>query len=110
MKAISVIAIAAAIALAAGAAPAQDRMPSMVTPDQPPNAALKSPDRMAAATLAKGHNSFTRSQAQRRMEQAGYDHVADLVLDSDGVWRANATRAGHPIKVGLDYKGNVAGL
>ncbi len=109
MKAI--FAIAAAIALGAAAnGMAQDQMPSMVSPHQPPNPALKSPDRVTAFSLAKGHNSFTKSQALERIEKAGYDHVADLILDGDGIWRANAARAGHPIKVGLDYKGNVAGL
>src|ERR1700722_4692614 len=107
MKGIPTVGIAAAIPLgAAGGGMAQDLMPSMATPNQPPNPALKSPDRVAAVTLAKGHNSFTRSQALRRIEKAGYDHVADLILDGDGIWRANAARAGHPIKVGLDYKGN----
>jgi hypothetical protein len=104
-------AIAAAIALlAAGAGMAQDQMPSMVSPHQPPNPAIKSPDQVTAVSLAKGHNSFTKSQALDRIEKAGYDHVADLILDSDGIWRANAVRAGHPIKVGLDYKGDVVGL
>jgi hypothetical protein len=111
MKSISMIVIALAIALGAAAnGMAQDQMPSMVSPNQPPNAALKSPEHVAADSLAKGHNSFTRSQALHRIEKAGYDHVADLILDRDGIWRANAARAGHPIKVGLDYKGNVAGL
>jgi hypothetical protein len=111
MKGIFKIFIVAAITLGAAAnGLAQDLMPSMATPNQPPNAALKSPDRVAAVTLAKGHNSFTRSQALHRIEKAGYDHVADLILDGDGIWRANAARAGHPIKVGLDYKGDVAGM
>ncbi len=106
-----IFAIAAVIAFGAAAhGMAQDQMPSMVSPHQPPNAALKSPDHAAAAALAKGHNSFTKSQALDRIEKAGYDHVADLILDSDGIWRANAVRAGHPIKVGLDYKGDVVGL
>jgi len=99
--------VAIAVAIAAGAVTsgmAQGQMPSMVSPNQPGNPALKSPDRMVAVSLAKGRNSFTS------IEQAGYRHVADLILDADGVWRANATREGHPIKVGLDYKGNVAGL
>jgi hypothetical protein len=110
-RTISAAAFAAALSIGAvGNGMAQDQMPSMVTPHQPANPALKSPDRVAAATLAKGHNSFTKSQALHRIEQAGYDHVADLILDGDGVWRANAARAGHPIKVGLDYKGDVAGL
>jgi hypothetical protein len=109
MKRISAMVFAVSV-VAVGNAMAQDQMPSMASPNQPPNAAVKSPDQVASATLAKGHNSFTKSQALHRIEQAGFAHVADLVLDSDGIWRANATKAGHPIKVGLDYKGDVAGL
>ncbi len=106
-----IFAIAAVVSFGAAAnGMAQDQMPSMVSPHQPPNPALKSPDRVSAGALASGHNSFTKSQALERIEKAGYDHVADLILDSDGIWRANAVRAGHPIKVGLDYKGDVAGL
>ena len=54
-----------------------------------------------------GENSFTEAQAKAWLEAAGYTHVADLVLSSDGVWRASARLKGIPALVRLDYRGNV---
>jgi len=54
-----------------------------------------------------GENSFTRGQAKAWLEDAGYTHVAGLVLGSDGVWRASARLKGVPALVRLDYQGNV---
>jgi protein CpxP len=98
-------ALAVTLAIAGGSA-AQMAAPS-ATPDAPPNSAMKSPDDMSTTTLAKGHNSFTKSEALHRIQKAGYGSVTALALDSDGIWQADATRAGQPVKVGLDYKGNV---
>lgn len=73
-----------------------------------PNPAMKSPDHMTKAPLAKGANSFTQGEAKSRLEKAGYANVSDLNKDADGLWQASATRHGKPVKVALDYKGNVA--
>lgn len=73
-----------------------------------PNPAMKSPDHMTHAALAKGKNSFTESEAKSRLEKAGYANVGDLMKDNDGLWQASATKHGKPVKVALDYKGNVA--
>ena len=54
-----------------------------------------------------GANSFTQSQAKAWLEGAGYTHIGDLVLGSDGVWRASARLNGLPALVRLDYKGNI---
>jgi hypothetical protein len=54
------------------------------------------------------HNSFTKSQAASRIKKAGYTQVSGLVLDADGLWQASAMRGGQPVKVALDYKGDVA--
>lgn len=54
-----------------------------------------------------GKNSFTQSQAKAWIEDAGYTHIGDLVLGSDGVWRASARRNGIPALVRLDFKGNI---
>jgi len=89
-----------------GAAVAQDQ--PTPNPVAPANPAMKSPDDTAAAPLAKGHNSFTKSQALARIRKAGYSQVTELALDSDGLWQANATRDGQSVKVALDYKGDVA--
>ncbi|PKR89924.1 hypothetical protein CXZ10_07020 [Pleomorphomonas diazotrophica] len=54
-----------------------------------------------------GENSFTQAQAKAWIEDAGYTHVADLVLGTDGVWRGSARLDGNPALVRLDYQGNV---
>jgi len=88
-------------------AQAQDQPPAP-NPSAPANPAVKSPDDTAHAPLAKGHNSFTKSQALARFRKAGYENVTELTLDADGLWQADATRDGQPVKVALDYKGDVA--
>jgi hypothetical protein len=56
---------------------------------------------------AIGENSFTETQAKAWFEEAGYTRVADLVLGSDGVWRASGRLNGVPTLVRLDYQGNI---
>lgn len=56
---------------------------------------------------AKGANSFTAGEAQRRIEKEGYMTVVDLKKDDDGVWHGRATKDGASIGVWLDYKGNI---
>jgi hypothetical protein len=58
--------------------------------------------------LAKGHNSFTKSEAKSRIEKAGFINVTGLALDSDGLWQATASRDGQSLHVALDYKGDIA--
>ena len=103
----STIALALTITIAAGST-AQAQNTPMASPNAPPNAAVKAPGETSSATLAQGHNSFTKSEALHRIQKAGYGHVTSLVLDGDGIWQADATHAGQAVKVGLDYKGNVA--
>lgn len=56
---------------------------------------------------AKGSNSFTAGEAQRRIEKEGFMTVADLKKDDDGVWRGHAMKDGASVGVWLDYKGNI---
>ena len=79
----------------------------MADASAPANPAVKSPDAMNAASLAKGHNSFTMGQAKGRIEKAGYTGVSGLALDSDGLWQGQAMKDGQSVRVALDYKGNV---
>jgi hypothetical protein len=110
MKILNVIAISSAVALGSAAiALAQDQTGPMPDPNAAANPAMKSPDNMTDASLAKGHNSFTKSEARARIEKAGYSDVTDLTLDSNGLWQARARQAGHLVHVALDYKGNVSG-
>lgn len=56
---------------------------------------------------AKGANSFSRGEARRRIERAGFTAVTDLQKDGGGVWRGHGTKDGSSVGVWLDYKGNV---
>ena len=98
----------AAATLSAGLAAAQ------TTTNQSGTAAASGNDNQAVATTsanamtpAKGHNSFSRGEARRRMAAHGFSAVANLHKDADGIWRASATHNGAPTDVWLDYKGNV---
>jgi protein CpxP len=62
---------------------------------------------VALSALEKGANSFTQSQAQGRLEGAGFTGVSDLKKDDQGIWRGKAMRAGKSTVVGFDYKGNI---
>jgi hypothetical protein len=72
------------------------------------NPAMKSPDHMTKAPLAKGKTSFTMDEAKSRLEKAGYTHVTNLVKDPDGLWQARVMHHGKWVNAAVDYKGNVA--
>ena len=55
----------------------------------------------------KGANSFTESQAQARLSDAGYTSVTGLKKDGDGIWHGSAMKNGQQVSVWLDYAGNV---
>ncbi len=116
-----------ALVFATGAAFAQGTSPSTATPGaQTPAATMNSTPQTTtspspsavqthsttsrtAAAPVPGHNSFTESQAQRRIIAAGFSDVKDLKKDGQGIWRGEATKGGTPVKVALDYQGNVVG-
>jgi putative membrane protein len=60
------------------------------------------------ATPAPGANSFTQGEAKSRIEKAGYTNVNGLTKDDQGIWRGTASKNGKPVKIGLDYKGNIS--
>jgi hypothetical protein len=60
------------------------------------------------AGLERGANSFTEGQARRRIEDHGYTNVANLHKDQNSIWQAEAMKNGQKIKVGVDFRGNVA--
>ncbi|NEU15017.1 hypothetical protein G3T14_23525 [Methylobacterium sp. BTF04] len=60
------------------------------------------------AKLEEGANSFTEAQTQHRLGEAGYKDVTGLMKDDKGIWRGSAVLNGKPVKVGVDFKGNVA--
>ena len=87
--------------LVTGAALAQ------VTAPKDSNAAVQSRGGNDTDVPAKGSNSFTEGQAKGQIEGRGYNNVADLKKDDDGVWRGQAQKAGTSVHVWVDYKGNV---
>lgn len=104
----SFIALGLAATLAAASAAQNSAAQPAPDPNAPANPAVKSPSDTASHPLAKGHNSFTKSQAQSRLEKAGYTDVTGLTLDQDGLWQAQASKNGQSIHVALDYKGDIA--
>jgi hypothetical protein len=97
-----------AVGLAGGLAYAKAQPAPSADARATPNPAVKSTDDMTQAPLATGQNSFTMAQAQARIASAGYSHVQDLKMDSEGLWRVRAKWNGAWVRVALDYKGNVA--
>lgn len=71
------------------------------------NPAIKDAHARTTVLAAKGHNSFTQSQARGRIMKAGYSHVSGLAKNRNGVWQGKAMRGTHWVNVALDYKGNV---
>lgn len=126
---VAVIGLAACLlsggALAQQQPPAAAKPPpsnTTVVPPVPPNAsapnagAQQSHNPAVAATSnendtaepAKGSNSFTENQAKSRITDRGFSDVADLKKDDDGIWHGTAkSHDDQPVKVWLDYKGNV---
>lgn len=108
MRSISLIAASMVLAVSLGqAAAAQDQPAPTANPAAPQNPPLKSPGQVSGP-LAAGENSFTKGEAKARIEAAGYAGVTGLWKDQDGLWHGQANRNGQPVKVSLDYKGDVA--
>lgn len=80
--------------------PPRNSVPSTTAP-----AAVPSPH--GKSKLVPGANSFTEEQARTRIADRGYSNVQSLTLDSNGIWRGTATRAGNHVNVAVDYQGNV---
>ena len=109
MKTLTIIAISSMLSLSmAGLAAAQVQGAPAADASATQNPAVKSSKDMINAPLAKGHNSFTKSQAEQRIQSAGYSDVKVMTLDADGLWQASASQNGQTVHVALDYKGNVA--
>lgn len=77
-------------------------------------AAAAGNDNQAVATTtanatqpAHGANSFSKREARRRIARHGFQQVAGLSKDKNGVWRGTATQGGNQVNVWLDFKGNV---
>lgn len=98
------LALAGAFALLSSVALAQQTPPAASDGNTP---AVSTPESKNPTAPVAGQNSFTETQAKERLEAAGYTAVSGLMLDQNGVWRADATKDGAQVKVGLDYQGNI---
>jgi hypothetical protein len=107
MNRVLTLAAAAALsgALVSGAAVAQSTPPAANHDAGTPAVAPANANNPGAPVA--GANSFTRSQAISRIQQAGFSRVSGLAKDKDGIWRATATKDGAIVHVALDYQGNV---
>ncbi len=97
--------VAAALALAVGAAHAQS--PNPPAQSGPNNPAVNTTGVNNSNQPVAGANSFTEGQAKSRLEDSGYKNVSELKKDDNGVWRGKAMKDGKPVTVSLDFQGNV---
>ena len=56
--------------------------------------------------MAAGRSCRITSSPDRALA-AGYSDVSALNKDDKGIWRGSANKDGKPVKVAVDYKGNV---
>jgi hypothetical protein len=81
--------------------------PTMSTPASPTQPQSSAPTTTGTGAVA-GANSFTETQARRRLEQNGYSQVSSLVKGKDGIWRGTAMKNGASGQVSVDYKGDIS--
>ena len=82
--------------------------PTMSTPAAPTQPQSSEPPTVVGTGVVAGANSFTETQARRRLEQNGYSQVSSLVKGKDGIWRGTATKNGASGQVSVDYKGDIS--
>ena len=77
---------------------------------EPAPGAAGKPDGQAAVgePLQSGANSFTEAQVRDRFGRMGFGEITDLKKDESGIWRGTAVHAGKSVRIGMDFKGNVA--
>jgi hypothetical protein len=63
---------------------------------------------MAGQPLESGANSFTEAQVRERFGRMGFGEISDLKKTDGGIWEGTAIHAGKPVRIGMDYRGNVA--
>ena len=89
-------------AICAGPGYAQTTMPSQTTTPSTAMPAVATPTTPppAGAPVA-GANSFTESQARKRIEDMGYTNVMGLMKDNQSIWRGTAMKGGASMAVAL---------
>lgn len=103
---------AAALALAACGNSETDAPvegPAVSTAEGPMNPAVDTEETDGDTALTPGANSFTEGQAREAIEKQGYTISGPLTQGEDGIWQAQAARAGGAAtSVSVDYKGVVS--
>ncbi|AWN34634.1 hypothetical protein [Methylobacterium radiodurans] len=92
---------AALLALAVTGASAQTTSPA--APEAPPHG-----QGAVGEPLQPGANSFTEAQVRERFAKMGFGEITDLKKTDQGIWQGIATHAGKQVRIGMDYRGNVA--
>ncbi len=100
----NILTSALVLGVSAGAAFAQNAPTSSTTP---PAVSTSSMDSKTSAAPVPGANSFTESEARSRIEKHGYTDVSGLRMDSNSIWHGTAKKDGNPVKIALDYQGNI---
>lgn len=99
---------AAALLVVAAAAPSFAQSDSTTrTTTAPPAVSTSNAEAKTTAAPVSGKNSFTASEAQKRLESFGYSNVSGLHQDDQSIWRGTATKDGKPVQISLDYQGNI---
>lgn len=82
--------------------------PAASSAESPMNPAVDTQETTAETALTPGANSFTEGQAREAIEKQGYVVSGALTQDDQGIWQAQASRAGgETTTVSVDYKGVV---
>lgn len=82
--------------------------PAVSSAESPTNPAIDTQETSEKAALTPGANSFTEGQAKEAIEKQGYTLSGPLTQDEQGIWKAQARRAGGAsTTVSVDYKGVV---
>ncbi len=83
--------------------------PAVSSAESPMNPAVDTEETTEQAALTPGANSFTETQAREAIEKQGYTISGPLTQGEDGIWQAQAARAGGAAAtVSVDYKGVVS--
>ena len=62
-----------------------------------------------AATAAQQQSGLSQTQAQALLQERGYNRVSGMRPQPNAlwVWQADAMQNGRPVRLGIDYRGNV---
>jgi len=104
MKQILSAMVASLVLVGAGALAQSEPVSDSTTP---PAIVQGDADSHTTAAPVAGRNSFTETEARARLEKHGYTAISALQKDEESIWRGTATKDGKPVRVAVDYQGNI---